>query len=113
MDWLLGRNQEASKEDIMLAMLEAQGRVITGLVTEVENLNALLQNYFNTETDLNVEGKSLHVIEPIPLPLHKTDITDMDDVVHMELEEFIQGCCITEESDNDTEDTEDTEVSAD
>ncbi len=104
MDWIFGSN-EPSKEDMMLAMLDAQGKVIAGLVLEVENMNILLQSHLNTETDLNVEGKSLHVAKPIPL--HKTDITDIDDVFHMELDEFIKGCLITEESDEDTEDTED------
>lgn len=117
MDWLLGRNQEPSKEDMMLAMLDAQGKVIAGLVAEVENLNILLQSHLNTETDLNVEGKSLHVdteeksVEvKMPIPLHTQHINDIDDVFHMELDEFIKGCCITEESDDDTEDTEHTEV---
>jgi len=108
MSWIFGSN-EPSKEDIMLAMLDAQGKVIAGLVAEVENLNLLLQSHLNTETDLSVEGKSLHVDDievKMPIPLHKTDITDMDDVFHMELDEFIKGCCITEESEDDTEDTE-------
>lgn len=107
MSWIFGSN-EPSKEDIMLAMLDAQGKVIAGLVAEVENLNVLIHSHLNTETDLNVEGKSLHVAKPIPL--HKRNVIDIDDVFHMELDEFISGCCITEESEDDTEDTE---VSAD
>lgn len=101
MSWIFGSN-EPSKEDIMLAMLDSQGKVITGLVAEVENLTALIQSYFNTETD--TKDKSVEV--KMPIPLHKRNVNDIDDVFHMELDEFTKGCHITEDSDDNTEDLE-------
>ena len=115
MSWIFGSN-EPSKEDMMLAMLDAQGKVIAGLVAEVENLNLLLQSHFNT-CDLDVEGKPLHFADksvqvqvPVSVPLHQKEVKDIDDIFQIDfLNGFIDGCVITEESENYTEDTEDTE----
>ena len=96
MSWIFGE-AKPSNHDIMMAMLDVQGKTIEGLVDEVKQLSVLVQSLLKTDkTDKTVLEK--------PTPLHQKNITDMDDIFHMELNEFITGCCITEESDDDTED---------
>ena len=73
MEWIFGKKKEQpSKEDIIMAMLDAQGKIISGLLREVEHINMLL----SSGKDLDVDGKSLHVAKPIPL--HKKDVKDID-----------------------------------
>lgn len=104
MNWIFGESKP-SNHDIMMAMLDAQGKTIEGLVEEVKQLSVLIQTLMKTDETDETDEKSVQV--EIPIPLHQKNITDIDDIFHMELNEFIKGCCITEESDEDTDDDTD------
>jgi hypothetical protein len=100
MSWIFGE-AKPSNHDIMMAMFDAQGKTIEGLVEEVKQLSVLVHSLLKTDKTDKTD-KSVQV--EMPIPLHQKNITDIDDIFHMDLQEFVRGCCITEESDDDTDD---------
>ncbi len=62
MDWLFG-TKTPTKEDMLCAMLDAQSKIVQGLLDEVKQLSAIVHKLYEVETN-DVETQ-------IPVPLHK------------------------------------------
>lgn len=100
MDWLLGRNQEPDRMEILLAMVAHQGKTIEALVNEVKAMEQIIHKYYDY---YDSEDKTIQVPEFIPpKKLHEQKAIDVDDsdIFRMGLDDFIKGCLI-EESDNE------------
>lgn len=89
-----------SPTDVIIAMLDHQGKVIDGLVKEVTALSRIISKHFE---------KVDNVIYPVPKKMHERKVVDIDDsdIFHCELEKFFNGECVIEEEDDDDEDNVD------
>jgi len=93
MDWIFG-SDKPTKQDIMMSMLDAQGKMIVSLIEEIQQLSLIINKH--CETDCCHCKETVETVE-------KTVQTDDVGVCHMGLEDFFAGNCFITEESTDTE----------
>ena len=92
MEWIFG-SDKPTKQDIMLSMLDAQGKMLVSLIEEIQQLSIIINKH--CETDCCHCKETVETVETVE--------TGDALVCHMELADFFAGNCFITEESTDTE----------